>query len=75
MIWTRELLWKLLSQELWTIAKFILEVWANLYIHIFVEEEAGELFEEVLHIQPTCYSMLHNVTQYAYLMFNICIIQ
>ena len=30
-------------------------------INIFVEEEAGQFFEEVLHIRPTCYSMLHNM--------------
>ena len=29
-------------------------------VHHFVEE-AGHLFEEVLHIHPTCYSMLHNM--------------
>ena len=30
-------------------------------VHHFFEEEAGQLFEEVLHIHPTCYSMLHNM--------------
>ena len=30
-------------------------------VNIFVEEEVGQLFEEVLHIHPTCYSMLHNM--------------
>ena len=38
-------------------------------VNLFVEEEDGQLFEEVLHIHPTCYSMLHNV--HRYLMFNV----
>ena len=29
-------------------------------VHLFVEEP-GQLFEEVLHTHPTCYSMLHNM--------------
>ena len=29
-------------------------------VNLFVEE-AGQLFEEVLHIHPSCYSMLYNV--------------
>ena len=29
-------------------------------VHLFVEE-AGQLFEEVLHIHPTCYIMLYNM--------------
>ena len=41
--------------------------------NIFGEEEAGQFFDEVLHIYPT--NLLFNVTQYAYLIFNICIIQ
>ena len=40
-------------------------------VNLFVEEEARQFFEEVLHIQPTCYSMLHNMHT-AYLMFNVC---
>ena len=31
------------------------------YNSLFVEEEAGQFFEEVLHIHLTCYSMLHNM--------------
>ena len=30
-------------------------------VNLFVEEEAGQFFEEVLHTHPTCYSMLHNM--------------
>ena len=30
-------------------------------VNLFVEEEAGQFFEEVLHIHPTCYSRLHNL--------------
>ena len=30
-------------------------------VHLCVGKEAGQLFEEVLHIHPTCYSMLHNM--------------
>ena len=30
-------------------------------VNLFVGEEAGQFFEEVLHIHPTCYSMLHNM--------------
>ena len=32
-----------------------------MYVNLFVEVEAGKFFEEVLHIHPTCYSMLHNM--------------
>ena len=41
-------------------------------VTLFVEEEAGQFFEEVLHINPTCYSMLHYMHT-AYLMFKVCI--
>ena len=30
-------------------------------VHLFVGEEAGQFFEEVLHIHPTCSSMLNNM--------------
>ena len=30
-------------------------------VNLFVDEEVGQLFEEVLHIHPTCCSMLHNM--------------
>ena len=30
-------------------------------VNPFVEEEVGQLFEEVLHIHLTCYLMLHNM--------------
>ena len=66
-IWTRELLWKypsclskLLLHELWPKQlreRFIIV--AKLYI--FFVEEAGQVFEEGLHIHPTCYSMLYNM--------------
>ena len=51
---------KLLLHELWPKQlreRFIIVAKA---VHLFVEE-AGQLFEEVLHIHPTCYSMLHNM--------------
>ena len=35
-------------------------------VNLFVEEEAWQFFEEVLHIYPTCYSMLHN-------MYTLCL--
>ena len=41
-------------------------------VNIFVEEETRQFFEEVLHIHPTCYSMLHNMYT-VYLMFSVCI--
>ena len=28
-------------------------------VNLFDEEEPGQFFEEVLHIHPACYSMLH----------------
>ena len=30
-------------------------------VNLFVGEEAGQFFKEVLHIHPSCYSMLHNM--------------
>ena len=30
-------------------------------VNLFVGEEAGQFFEEILHIHPTCYAMLHNM--------------
>ena len=30
-------------------------------LYIFVVEEAGQFFDEVFHIHPTCYSMSHNM--------------
>ena len=30
-------------------------------VNLFVDEEVGQLFEDVLHIHRTCYSMLHNM--------------
>ena len=51
-----ELLIDVMSQELWatTIARTIIVANA---VNLFVGEEAGKFFEEVLHIHPTCYSM------------------
>ena len=46
---------KLLLHELWAMAKTIARTIYNRCkaVHLFVEE-AGLLFEEVLHIHPTC---------------------
>ena len=30
------------------------------HVNVFVEE-AGQLFEEMLDLHPTCYSLLHNM--------------
>ena len=46
----------------WIMAKTIARTIYNRSkdVHLFVEE-AGQLFEEVLHIHRTCYLMLHNM--------------
>ena len=41
-------------------------------VNLFVKEKAGQFLEELLHIHPISYSMLHNI-EYVYLMHNVCI--
>ena len=43
-------------------AETIARITYNSYkaVNLFVGEEAGQFFE-VLHIHPTCYSMVHNM--------------